>query len=192
MKKILVGTHNKGKFKEISYLLSKEIKKISPKKLKIKSPKETGKTFSANSILKANYFAKFSNLPVISDDSGLCINALGGKPGIYTARWAKKYKGYVGSMNYILKKMRKTKNRSAIFICSLSLKIPNGKITTVIGQIKGSISFKMIGKNGFGYDPIFIPKSTTSTFGQMSKSKKIKIDHRFIAFNKLKKKIKIL
>ena len=192
MKKILVGTHNKGKFKEISYLLSKEIKKISPKKLKIKSPKETGKTFSANSILKANYFAKFSNLPVISDDSGLCINALGGKPGIYTARWAKKYKGYVGSMNYILKKMRKMKNRSAMFICSLSLKIPNGKITTVIGQIKGSISFKMIGKNGFGYDLIFIPKSTTSTFGQMSKSKKIKIDHRFIAFNKLKKKIKIL
>jgi XTP/dITP diphosphohydrolase len=192
MKKILVGTHNKGKFKEISYLLSKEIKKISPKKLKIKSPKETGKTFSANSILKANYFAKFSNLPVISDDSGLCINALGGKPGIYTARWAKKYKGYVGSMNYILKKMRKMKNRSAMFICSLSLKIPNGKITTVVGQIKGSISFKMIGKNGFGYDPIFIPKSTTSTFGQMSKSKKIKIDHRFIAFNKLKKKIKIL
>ena len=89
MKKILIGTHNKGKFKEISYLISKKIKKVSPKKLKIKSPKETGKTFSANAELKVNYFSRFTNLPVISDDSGLCINALKGKPGIYSARWAK-------------------------------------------------------------------------------------------------------
>ena len=78
MKKILIGTHNKGKFKEISYLISKKIKKISPEKLKIKSPKETGKTFSANAKLKVNYFSRFTNLPVISDDSGLCINALRG------------------------------------------------------------------------------------------------------------------
>ena len=90
MKKILIGTHNKGKFKEISYLISKKIKKVSPEKLKIKSPKETGKTFSANAVLKVNYFSRFTDLSVISDDSGLCINALGGKPGIYSARWAKK------------------------------------------------------------------------------------------------------
>ena len=109
MKKILIGTHNKGKYKEISYLISKKIKKVSPVKLKIKSPKETGKTFSANAILKANYFSKFTNLPVISDDSGLCVKALGGKPGIYSARWAKKYGSFNKAMKFILKKIKKKK-----------------------------------------------------------------------------------
>ena len=86
MKKILVGTHNKGKFKEIAYLLSKKYKKISPLKLKIKSPKETGKTFKSNAKLKVKFFSKFVNYPVISDDSGLCIKVLGNKPGIYSAK----------------------------------------------------------------------------------------------------------
>ena len=137
MKKILIGTHNKGKFKEISYLISKKIKKVSPVKLKIKSPKETGKTFSANAKLKANYFSKFTNLPVISDDSGLCIKALGGKPGIYSARWAKKHGSFNNAMKFILKKIRKKKDRSATFVCSLSLKYPKSKIITVIGKING-------------------------------------------------------
>jgi XTP/dITP diphosphohydrolase len=190
MKKILIGTHNKGKFKEISYLISKKIKKVSPVTLKIKSPRETGKTFSANAILKAKYFSKFTNLPVISDDSGLCIKALGGKPGIYSARWAKKYGSFNKAMKFILKKMKKKKNRSAIFICSLSLKISKEKMVTVIGKINGSISHNILGNRGFGYDPIFIPYSKSITFGQMSKFKKIKIDHRYIAFQKLKKKIK--
>ena len=153
MKKILIGTHNKGKFKEISYLISKKIKKISPEKLKIKSPKETGKTFSANAKLKANYFSRFTNLPVISDDSGLCIYALKGKPGIYSARWAKKYGSFSNAMKFILKKMKKKTNRSATFVCCLSLKYPKGKIITVTGQIKGSISHKILGNKGFGYDP---------------------------------------
>ena len=191
MKKILIGTHNKGKFKEISYLISKKIKKISPQKLKIKSPKETGKTFSANAELKANYFSRFTNLPVISDDSGLCINALKGKPGIYSARWAKKHGSFFNAMRFILKKMKNERNRSATFVCSLSLKYPKGKIITVTGQIKGSISYKILGSKGFGYDPIFIPLSKSITFGQMSKAKKIRIDHRSVAFRKMKKKIKI-
>ncbi len=190
MKKILIGTHNKGKYKEISYLISKKIKKVSPVKLKIKSPKETGKTFSANAILKANYFSKFTNLPVISDDSGLCVKALGGKPGIYSARWAKKYGSFNKAMKFILKKIKKKKDRSATFVCSLSLKFPKGKIITVIGKIKGSIAYKILGNRGFGYDPIFIPHSKSATFGQMYKSKKMKIDHRYLAFIKLKKKIK--
>ena len=192
MKKILIGTHNKGKFKEISYLISKKIKKISPEKLKIKSPKETGKTFSANAELKVNYFSRFTNLPVISDDSGLCINALKGKPGIYSARWAKKYGSFLNAMRFILKKMKNKKNRSATFVCSLSLKYPKRKIVTVTGQIKGSISHKIIGSRGFGYDPIFIPRSKSITFGQMLKAQKIRIDHRYIAFRKMKRKIKIL
>ena len=191
MKKILIGTHNKGKFKEISYLISKKIKKVSPVKLKIKSPKETGKTFSANAVLKANYFSRFTDLPVISDDSGLCINVLGGKPGIYSARWAKKYGSFPNAMKFILKKMKNKRNRSAIFVCSLSLKYPKGKIVTVTGKITGSISHKILGNRGFGYDPIFVPHSKSITFGQMSKVQKIRIDHRYIAFRKMKRKIKI-
>ena len=109
MKKILIGTHNKGKFKEISFLLSKKIKKVSPTELKIRSPKETGKTFSENSELKAKYFSKHTNLPVISDDSGLCINALNKKPGIFSARWAKKRGSFYKAMKFIIKKMRRKK-----------------------------------------------------------------------------------
>ena len=192
MKKILIGTNNKGKFKEISDLLSKKIKKVSLIKIHTKSPKETGKTFSANSKLKADYFSKFTNLPVISDDSGLCINALGGKPGIHSARWAKKYRSFKNAMKFILKKIEKKRNRSAIFVCSLSLKYPGKKIVTVEGKIKGSIARKIIGTRGFGYDPIFIPQFESITFGQMPKLKKIKMDHRYLAFKKIKRKIKIL
>ena len=192
MKKIFIGTHNRGKFKEISYLLPKKIKKISPIKLKVKSPKETGKTFLSNAKLKAKYFSKFTELPVISDDSGLCIKALKGKPGIYSARWAKKYGSFSKAMQFILKKMKKKKNRSATFVCSLSFKYSRGKVVTVIGKIKGLISYKILGTRGFGYDPIFIPLGKSITFGQMSKLKKIKMDHRYIAFKKLKRKTKIL
>ena len=192
MKKIFIGTHNRGKFKEISYLLPKKIKKISPIKLKVKSPKETGKTFISNAKLKVKYFSKFTELSVISDDSGLCIKALKGKPGIYSARWAKKYGSFSKAMRFILKKMKKKKNRSATFVCSLSFKYPRGKVITVIGKIKGLISHKMLGTRGFGYDPIFIPAGESITFGQMSKLKKINMDHRYIAFKKLKRKIKIL
>ena len=192
MKKILVGTHNKGKFKEISYLISNKYKKMSPILLKIKSPKETGKTFIANSRLKVKFFSKYVDYPVISDDSGLCIKALNNKPGIYSARLAKKYGSFFKAMKFILKKMQTKKNRSAFFICSLSYYDENGKITSVEGKLKGNISMKVRGKNGFGYDPIFIPLKKRITFGQMRKSKKIKMDHRFIAFQKLKKKIKTL
>ena len=192
MKKILIGTHNLGKFKEISYLLSKKIKKFSPKTLNIKSPKETGKTFSSNAKLKANYFSKFTNMSVISDDSGLCIKALKKNPGIYSARWAKKHGSFLNAMKYILKKMKNKKDRSATFVCSLSLKSGFKKTTTVTGEIKGYISHKILGNRGFGYDPIFIPHNMSITFGQMSKRKKIKMDHRHIAFKKLKKKIKTL
>ena len=191
MKKILIGTHNKGKFKEISYLISKKYKKISPILLKIKSPKETGKTFIANSRLKVKFFSKYVDYPIISDDSGLCIKALNNKPGIYSARLAKKHGSFSKAMKFILKKMKTKKNRSAFFVCSLSYLDKNGKITSVEGKLKGNISMQMKGTNGFGYDPIFIPLQKEITFGQMLKSKKIKMDHRYIAFKKLKKRIKI-
>ena len=191
MKKILIGTHNKGKFKEIAYLLPKKLKKISPISLKIKSPKETGKTFSSNSKLKVKFFSKFVNYPIISDDSGLCIEALKNKPGIYSARLAKKHGSFFNAMKFILKQMKNIKNRKATFVCNLSYKKKGKKIISVEGRLKGKISKKILGKRGFGYDPIFIPFSKNITFGQMLKSKKVKIDHRFLAFEKLKKKIKI-
>ena len=191
MKKILIGTHNYGKFKEIAYLLPKKLKKISPLSLGIKSPRETGKSFISNSKLKVKYFSKFVDFPVISDDSGLCIKALKNKPGIYSARLAKKHGSFFKAMKFILKKMEKKKNRKATFVCSLSYRNSNKKITSVEGRIEGNLSKKILGKKGFGYDPIFIPIGKKITFGQMSKIRKIRMDHRFIAFMKLKKKIKI-
>ena len=165
---------------------------ISPLSLNIKSPKETGKTFKSNSQLKAIFFSKHVDYPVISDDSGLCIEALNNQPGIFSARLAKKHGSFFNAMKYILKKMEKKKNRKATFICSLSYKVRRKKIISVEGKINGEISRKIYGKKGFGYDPIFVPLKSKISFGQMNKFKKMKIDHRSIAFKKLKKKVSIL
>ncbi len=146
MKKILIGTHNSGKFREIAHLISKKYKKISPVSLKIKSPKETGKTFKANSELKVNFFSQHVDCPVISDDSGLCVKALNNKPGIYSARLAQKHGSFFNAMKFILKKLEKKKDRSATFVCSLSYKTKHGKIITAIGKTKGNISKKRKGE----------------------------------------------
>ncbi len=187
---LLIGTHNDGKFREISKLVNKKIVKISPKSLKIKAPKETGKSFKSNSELKADFFYKKSKLASLSDDSGLEVFALNKKPGIYSARWAKKNGSFQRAMLKILQKIKNKKNRRARFICSLSIKLSKNKLITSVGIINGKISFKMKGKKGFGYDPIFIPYKFKQTFGQMNVSKKMKIDHRSLAFKKLKKKLK--
>ena len=186
---ILIGTHNDGKFKEISKLINKKIKKISPKSLNIKATKETGKSFKSNSELKANFFFKKSKLISLSDDSGLEILALNKKPGIYSARFAKQKGGFKKAMINIIQKLRKKNNRKARFICSLSIKLNKKKMITSVGVIQGNISFKILGNKGFGYDPIFIPNNSKLTFGQISTSKKMRIDHRSIAFKKLKKKL---
>jgi len=191
MKKILVGTHNDGKFKEIAYLLPKKYKKISPLKLKIKSPKETGKSFKSNARLKVKFFSKFVDYGVISDDSGLCVKALNNRPGIFSARLAKRHGSFLKAMKFILKRLKYKKSRKATFVCSLSYKSAKGKIITVQGNLKGTISTKIKGKKGFGYDPIFIPKGKSMTFGQMSKTKKMRIDHRYLAYKALLKKVKI-
>ena len=198
IKKILIGTHNKGKIKEISYLLSKKIKKISPFQLNIRSPIENGKSFKSNSELKAKYFFRKSKIITISDDSGLCIECLGNKPGIYSARWAKKYGGFKQAMSKIIQliknknKNKKKPNTKAKFICSLTVCFNQKEKITTTGTIHGNISEKMLGKNGFGYDSIFIPAKYNITFGQMGKRKKMLIDHRYLAFKKLKKKINTL
>ena len=198
IKQILIGTHNKGKIKEISYLLNKKIKKITPLELNIKSPAETGKSFRANSELKAKYFFKKRKIFTISDDSGLCVDCLDGRPGIYSARWAKKYGNFNKAGKKIIElvknknKNKKIKNYKATFVCSLTFYYDENKKITTIGVIKGKISDTPLGKKGFGYDPIFIPKGSKLTFGQMSKRKKILMDHRFLAFKKLKRKINTL
>ena len=198
IKKILIGSHNKGKIKEISYLLNKKIKKISPFQLNIKSPAETGKSFKSNSELKAKYFFQKSKIITISDDSGLCIECLGNKPGIYSARWSKKYGGFKKAMLKIIQlieqvnKNKNKKNTKAKFVCSLTLCFNSKLKITTKGEIQGNISSKILGKNGFGYDSIFVPTRHNLTFGQMEKKKKMLMDHRFIAFKKLKRKTNIL
>ena len=188
--KILFASKNKNKFKEI-----KEIFKDSKFEIifddDLEDVVEDKDTILGNAQKKSEEIFLKHNIPVLSDDSGLCINALRGKPGIYSARWAKKYGSFPNAMRFILKKMKNKRNRFATFVCSLSLKYPKGKIITVTGHIKGSISHKIIGSRGFGYDPIFIPLSKSITFGQMLKAQKIRINHRYIAFRKMKRKIKI-
>ena len=191
--KILVGTNNTGKLKEIRDLLPKNLEIYSTSDFKIKSPIENGKTFEENSLIKARYFSKKSKMICLSDDSGLEIDILDGDPGIYSARWAGKKKDFVKAMDRVFKELDKknknwkTKKIKARFICALTIYGPKQKTINSVGKIEGYISPLMKGKNGFGYDPIFIPKGKKITFGEMKASQKYKIDHRFKAFKKIKK-----
>ena len=191
--KILVGTNNNGKLKEIRDLLPKKLKIYSTSDFKIKSPIENGKTFEENSLIKARYYSKKSKMICLSDDSGLEIDVLEGAPGIYSARWGGKKGDFVKAMNRVFKELDK-KNKNwrikkikARFVCALTIYGPNQKTINSVGKIEGHISSLMKGKNGFGYDPIFIPKGKKITFGEMKAYQKYKIDHRFKAFKKIKK-----
>jgi len=191
--KILVGTNNTGKLKEISDLLPKNLEIYSTSDFKIKSPIENGKTFEENSLIKARYFSKESKIICLSDDSGLEIDVLEGAPGIYSARWGGKKGNFIKAMNRVFKELDKknknwkTKKIKARFVCALTIYGPNQKTIKSVGKIEGHISPSIKGKNGFGYDPIFIPKGKKITFGEMKTSQKYKIDHRFRAFKKIKK-----
>ncbi len=189
---ILIGTNNQGKYKEICDLLPNNIKKYSPKELKIISPKETGKSFEENSFIKASYFSKKTNLICLSDDSGLEIDLLKAKPGIYSSRWGGKKNNFDLAIKKVFKEMNNIRNdweneNTARFICCMTLFFPNGRSYSSRGVIKGKIALKKKGKNGFGYDPIFIPDGHTMTFGEMKPELKMSIDHRFKAFSKIKK-----
>ena len=191
--KLLVGTNNKGKLKEISDLLPKRVKIYSPLEFKIKSPPENGKNFEENSLIKAKYFSKKSKMICLSDDSGLEIDILGGKPGIYSARWGGKKGNFIKAIKRVFKALNKKdknwkiKKIRARFICSLTIYQSNKKIVRSSGKVEGFISSSIKGKNGFGYDPIFIPLGKKITFGEMKPLQKYKIDHRFKAFKKIKK-----
>ena len=191
--KILIGTNNKGKLKEIRNLLPKNIKTLSTLSYKLKSPIENGKTFKENSLIKSKYFSRKTNLICLADDSGLEIDILNKKPGIYSARWGGKNSDFNKAIKKVYNELDKKdtnwkiKKIKARFVCALSICYLNKKIACVEGKIEGHISSKPKGKNGFGYDPIFIPKNKKKTFGQMKPSEKYKMDHRFFAFKKIKK-----
>jgi XTP/dITP diphosphohydrolase len=193
IKKLFIGTNNKGKLKEIRDLLPKNIKLLSTLDFKLNSPKENGKTFQQNSLIKSRYFSKKTNLVCLADDSGLEIDILNKKPGIYSARWGGKKSDFKKAIKRVYKELFKkdknwkNKKIKARFICALSICYLNKKIACVIGKVEGSISKKPKGKNGFGYDPIFVPIMKNMTFGEMKPSQKYKIDHRFKAFKKIKK-----
>ena len=191
--KLLIGTNNKGKYKEIKDLLPKYIKTYSTSEFKLKSPKEDGLTFEENSIIKSKYFSKKTRLICLADDSGLEIDLLDKSPGIYSARWGGKKGDFKKAINRVYKELSKKdknwqyKKIKARFICALSICYLDKKIASVLGKVEGYISPKSKGGNGFGYDPIFIPKNRRKTFGEMSSAQKYKIDHRFVAFKKIKK-----
>ena len=190
--KLVLGTNNQGKIREIKKLLPKRLHIDTPKKMKIKSPKETGSSFLKNSLIKARYFSEKTNEICLADDSGLEIDILGKLPGIYSARWAGNKSDFKLAIKKVYKELKKKdidwkKKVRCRFICALTIFWPNKNYYQSQGVVQGTISSKPKGTNGFGYDPIFIPDGYNITFGQMLFSKKSKIDHRYKAFKKIKK-----
>tara|TARA_A100001015_G_C14984657_1_gene710988 strand:+ start:815 stop:1417 length:603 start_codon:yes stop_codon:yes gene_type:complete len=193
IKKIVIGTNNRGKLREIRDLLPKSMKIYSASDFKLKSPIENGKTFEANSLIKSKYFSKKTNMICLADDSGLEIDILNKKPGIYSSRWGGKNSNFNKAIKKVYSELNKkdkfwrNKKIKARFICVLSISYLDKKIACVKGKIEGKISNEPRGKNGFGYDPIFIPLKMKKTFGEMKASQKFRLDHRYKAFVKIKK-----
>tara|TARA_B100000579_G_scaffold105515_1_gene83999 strand:- start:290 stop:892 length:603 start_codon:yes stop_codon:yes gene_type:complete len=193
IKEILIGTNNDGKLREITDLLPKSTVILSTKDFKLSSPRENGKSFLKNSLIKAKFYSKKSNMICLADDSGLEIDILKGKPGIFSARWGGVNNDFNKAISKVFQELYKRdknwkqKKIKARFICALTIYWPSGKKIHSLGKVEGLISDKKKGKNGFGYDPIFMPLNSNITFGQMKPKKKYKIDHRFKAFKKIKR-----
>lgn len=186
--KLVIASHNAGKVREIGELLAPwRVEVISAATLGLAEPDETGSTFAANAELKALAAAQAAQLPALADDSGLVVDALNGDPGIYSARWAGPTKDFTLAMSKILDGLQGKTDRSARFICALSLAWPDGRIQTFEGKVEGTIAQTPTGSQGFGYDPIFIPSGSSLTFGQFDPQAKHAISHRADAFNQLVK-----
>ncbi len=190
--KLLIATNNKGKFAEISALLTEiNIKSIGTSEFDISEPEETGKTFAQNSLIKAKYYAQKTGLVALADDSGLCVEAMNGNPGIYSARFAKNSEGkddFTTAFKKISDEITKNSpsNFRAFFICNLSIFDPKTNFEISFeGRVDGNLTFPPRGNLGFGYDPIFIKDKMTQTFGEISAQEKDKISHRGQAFEKL-------
>lgn len=185
--KLLIASKNAGKVTEIREILSEfNVQVVSAENLDIEEPEETGADFIANAKLKAEYYGKAANLPALADDSGLCVDALDGAPGIYSARWAGEDKDFSKAMKRIKDELGDNDNKKAKFVCALSLYWPDsGEFVTFEGTVDGHLKFPAKGKKGFGYDPIFIPKGYDKTFAELDSHVKHKISHRAKAFEKL-------
>jgi XTP/dITP diphosphohydrolase len=184
--KLVLASHNKGKVREINELLAPfKIEVVSAGSLGLPEPEETETTFRGNAELKAHAAAKGANLPALADDSGLCIDALNGAPGIYSARWAGPTKDFAVAMKKVEQELTGKSNRRAHFICALALAWPDGHCDTFEGVLDGELAFPPRGTKGFGYDPIFIPDGFDITFGEMESQKKHDMSHRAKAFSQL-------
>ncbi|MEC9078091.1 MAG: RdgB/HAM1 family non-canonical purine NTP pyrophosphatase [Pseudomonadota bacterium] len=183
---LIVASHNEGKVKEIKDLLKNlRIQVVSARNLGLAEPEETGATFRENAELKAGLASQAANLPALADDSGLAIEALGGEPGIFSARWGGESRDFNLAMEKIEKRLAGNKNRSAAFVCALSLSWPDGHFETFEGRVNGSICWPPRGERGFGYDPIFIASGMDLTFGEINPALKHSISHRADAFRQL-------
>jgi XTP/dITP diphosphohydrolase len=193
--KLIVASHNKGKLVEIAELLTRfEVETLGADALGLPEPEETGTTFIANAELKALAAATAAGLPALADDSGLAVDALEGAPGIYSARWAETANGrdFDFAMHKIEMALHQKSEgqetpvpRTARFICALSLAWPDGHVDSFEGKVEGSLVWPMRGKNGFGYDPIFLPLGGDMTFGEMEPALKHAMSHRADAFEQL-------
>jgi XTP/dITP diphosphohydrolase len=187
--KLVIASHNKGKIPEIAALLgSYGMEILSAADLEVPEPEETGTSFVANAELKARFSADLTGLPALADDSGLCVEALGGDPGIFSARWAGEPRDFGRAMERVEKNIAAKgpdAGRDAHFVCALSLCWPDGHIVTVEGRVDGHLVWPPRGTNGFGYDAMFQPWGHAISFGEMDPDKKHAMSHRADAFRKL-------
>jgi XTP/dITP diphosphohydrolase len=190
--KMIIATHNFGKLREIAELVAPHhVEAISAGDLGLPEPEETGTTFAANAMLKAEAAMRASGQVALADDSGLCVDALGGDPGIYSARWAGPDKDFTQAMRNVEEKLqaagaREPAARKAHFVAVLSLAWPDGLTEAYEGRVNGTLIWPPRGTKGFGYDPMFVPEGATMTFGEMEPEAKNTLTHRARAFAKLK------
>ena len=184
---LVVASHNPGKVKEIAELIAPfGVTTVGAAGLGLAEPEETGSTFAENAILKAEAAARASALPALVDDSGLCVAALDGEPGIYSARWAGHNKDFRLAMRRVEEGLRArgTHDRRAHFVCALAIAAPGAETQIFEGRVFGTLTFPPRGSNGFGYDPIFVPEGMRVTFGEMDPKTKHAMSHRARAFEK--------
>ena len=190
--KLVIATHNPGKLREISALIAPlGISCVGAEELGLPEPEEIGNTFADNADLKAREAADLSGLPALADDSGLCVDALHGMPGIFSARWAEDADGnreWMRAMERVWNEVQATEPDAppaAHFNCVLSLARPNdGQIESFEGRVEGTLAWPPRGDKGFGYDPIFVPVGHEQTFGELDPDLKHSISHRADAFRK--------
>lgn len=189
--KFVLATHNPGKLKEMSAILTQYgVEVVSPKDIGLTvDVEETGTTFAENAMLKAKAICEAAQLPAIADDSGLCVDALNGGPGVYSARYGGEGLDDKGRYTLLLNSMRGQTTRAAHFTCSIACAFPNGDTITAEGQVQGTIAFAPMGEGGFGYDPVFFVPSLSKTFGQLSAEEKRAISHRGKALAEFSEKL---